>query len=515
MAKLQTFKVGEAPWEKESSQPQSFKVGSAPWEIAESQEPNEKSFKDRFIERTGQSLSEIRSMTPSQVFNAIAGADPNAPTPRNIEEALALDPRSVENAQNLAAAVLGNSAGDVVAKKAIQAVKPAVDRVGQAFKRFAEGRAAKALGATKSIVKREGAENIRQTARAALDEGVISPLGSTEKMLSRAEALRERGGKMMGEVYDKIDDAGASAFNPLDTAVKVEKELGDFYRSPINRGETRQLENTLESIVMRGDKNIPLREAQKLKEELGKVANWKNNLNVTDKEQMARQAYGIVSQAIDEAAEAGAKSVNVPGLRQELATGKKLFQSGHKATKLLEDKFAAESGNNLIGLTDFITATGATSYGLATEDWATAAAIMGAKKFGQKYGNQLAARSSDAIAKALLQSPRLAKLQKVNPRGFQALVSGMRAMGANSQTVADADIPTKGPQKWAHDGFNKILKHASEADRSKIEGIRDALMSDPKTREILMDASDLTPGSKGMDRLFRRIKNRTSSMETD
>lgn len=50
---------------------------------------------------------------------------------------------------------------------------------------MAEEAAAKALGATKSNYNQLGAEGVRNAAREALDEGIISPLASTKTMLQR------------------------------------------------------------------------------------------------------------------------------------------------------------------------------------------------------------------------------------------------------------------------------------------------------------------------------------------
>lgn len=320
--------------------------------------------------------------------------------------------------------VTGGVAGAVVPKLG-EAGDFIVNKLKGGSDEVAESLAARALGAERGTIKKLGMDKVKAAGRQALDEGVLSPLANTDDLIARNSALKKRGGEMMGEAYKAIDDAGASTFNPLDVASKVDEELGGFYRSPINRGETNQLENTLESIVMRGDKNIPLSEAQLLKEELGKVANWKNTLNPTDKERMARQAYGIVNSSIDDAISKGSDAVNKAGLTDVLARGKELYGRSSTAAQLLENKNAREQGNKMFGLTDTIMGAGALGYGGYTQDWDTALGVMAAKKGFEKYGAQNGAMLFDKVSQQLAKSPSFAKLASTNPQAFNAAVTKM------------------------------------------------------------------------------------------
>lgn len=312
----------------------------------------------------------------------------------------------------------------------------AADWVGQKFAGGAENLMARALGAERGTIKKLGMDRVKGAARQALDEGMASPLASTDDLISRNNSLLNKGGGMMDEAYTAIDDAGASNFNPLEVASAVDDKIGGFYRSPINRGETNQLENTLESILMRGDKSIPIKEAQSLKEELGKVANWKNTLNITDKEKMARDAYGVVSKHIDDAVAGGSQAIEKAGLTDVLSRGKKLYSNAKVAEELLENKSAREQGNKFFGLTDTITGAGALGYGGMTNDWETAGGVMLAKKGLEKYGAQNAAMLFDKISKSLMKSPQMAQLSRSNPKAFHALVSQMGSkMGASEGSV--------------------------------------------------------------------------------
>jgi hypothetical protein len=320
---------------------------------------------------------------------------------------------------DLTNAAQGAALGGVFGK-ALDVAAPLAQKGAQALGNKAEDlanrMAARAIGAERGTVKKLGLDKVKDIGRYALDNKLLS--SDAEEMLARNEALKSRAGQMMGDVYSQIDEAGASTFNPLEVASKVDEQIGGFYRSPINKGETAQLENTLEAILMRGDKAIPLKDAQVLKQELGKVAKWKMTPDPSDKELMARDAYRVVSDAIDKATEEGAKSINKEGLTELLSQGKKLYSSAMGAEELLLNKVAREQGNKLVSLTDNIASSGAAASGGV----APAAATFVGKKGLEKYGPKLTAETLDKASKMLLKSPNMQQMMKVNPEAFNALV---------------------------------------------------------------------------------------------
>lgn len=312
-------------------------------------------------------------------------------------------------------------------------VEKALPSLREGAESTAERLAARSLGAERGTIKKFGEDKVRAAGRYALDEGIVSPLASTDDMISRNAAVQGRAGEGMREVYKAIDDAGASTFNPLDVASKVDQDVGGFWRSPLNRGETNQLENTLEAILMRGEENIPLSEAQILKQELGKVANWKNAINITDKERMARDAYGVVSSAIDEATEAGAGKIGKDGLLETLKNSKKLYGNSKTAEELLGNKLAREQGNKMFGLTDTIAA----GSGLAGGGPLTAGAVYAGKKGLERFGTSTAAVGFDKLADILRVAPeRFGKYGKVLQN---AAIRGGTSLGAAHYVLQNSD----------------------------------------------------------------------------
>jgi hypothetical protein len=391
---------------------------------------------------------------------------------------------------------IGGAIGGTIGKVADVAspyIEKGVTAVGNAAKSGAERFGARALGAERGTIKSMGQDKVQQLGRYALDEGLLTPLGSTDDIISRNAAKQAEGAGKMNSVYSQIDEAGASTFNPLEVAGKVDEKIGGFYRSPINKGETAQLENTLESILTRGADNIPLTEAQVLKEELGKVANWKNSLNITDKEKMARDAYGIVNKAIDDAAQSGAEKIGVEGLKETLQQGKSLYGSSKGAEQLLENKLAREQGNKLIGLTDWgVLGAG----GAATAMTGGAAAIptlalYGAKKGAEKYGAQIGALSLDAFSKKLLASPQMLNLYQKSPAAFQNMAQKLydqipKSADQGSQNFNQTHNKEAMIQKTQGTKYQQVLANAAQKGDASFAAAHYVLANrDPKYRELI------------------------------
>jgi hypothetical protein len=377
--------------------------------------------------------------------------------------------------QNFNEGVVMAGAGEVV-DKGLQVAAPIVSaatkkvtgKISDKAKDGAQYFAARALGAERGSIKKLGQDKVDDAAQYALDNGLLTPLGSTDDVIARNAAKQAEGGKAMGKVYDKIDDAGASTFSPTAAADEVEKELGTFWRSALNKSSTNQFDNTLEAIRMRAGGStgaIPLNEAQILKEELGKAANWKkaSHLDITEKEQIARDAYRIVSKQIDDAVEAGAKALGSDDLLSQLQQGKRLYGNSKSAGVMLENKAAREAGNKPFpfGLTDTITGVGAAGYGSATGDWETAAGVMAAKKGLEKFGAQNAALALNKVSKALApaakgatQAPKVAQVAQGLAHSFKPKPEAPQMplqKAAENQQQNEAGV-----DKWIQKGAEKL-----------------------------------------------------------
>lgn len=392
-------------------------------------------------------------------------------------------------------------------------VKPVAEKIGNGVKAVgeklagtAERQAAKAVGAgAKEFEKPAVAQAI---GRNALDEKIIGPFTGAEQSLSRATKAKEAAGKSMDDVYSKVDKAIGPSVNPLETAVRVETELAPTYRTPINKSEVGQLENTIESILARGNENIKLEEAQALKKEIDSVAfpKGKKPIDPTPKQQMAADASAIIRDQIDKAATKGAEALDSKELVQQLSDARKSYGVNRQTEKLLTREVGKEG----------------VSVGSKIQ-W-TADPIKFGSSILKKFGPNMKATNAialDKVSTVLKKSPdALGKfgeilkqaeqggpehlatmhmiLERTNPEYQQLL---QKAAGPN-------DAPQKGPEKWANDGFEKLIEHSSE-----LKDKRDIIFADPKLKELLIQASDLKPGTKAMEDIKTKIKSRVSKVQ--
>jgi hypothetical protein len=408
-----------------------------------------------------------------------AGSVPLAPVPAPLQGAITglgeaetsnPDELTKEAAKGAAFATAGGKLGKYLGNKLggavdSEATRNALKSAEEGLLANAERMGARALGAERGTIKKLGEEKVLDSGRYALDNGVISegfrtgknplnwifPGANTEAMIEKNQALKERAGKGLQDVYETIDKNNASVFNPEAAARVVEERLGDFWRSPINKSESHLLDNILESIRMRGKENIPLGEAQALKQELGKVANWKNSLNPTDKEKMAREAYGIVNEMIDRSVEHGANKVSpslgegvANPLTEKLRTSLKDYGRGKTADQLLENRNAREQGNKLIGLTDTIAGSGGISSG-----GNVVGGILGVKKGLEGYGAQGTALLSDRLAEIAKNTPeRLGK--------FREAIDSSLQRGGRSAAITHYLLQQQNPE------YQELMKSLNE-----------------------------------------------------
>lgn len=420
--------AAEALWEKAKGDPKEFgelykqKRDEARSKYREAEETNPKSYYG------GMASGVLAAAVPKAI--PVVGPAASAAIGA-IEGAGASESESAGDISKDAATMAALSAGTAgLGRLAGPALSKGAKYIGDKAASGAEGLAARAMGAERGTIKKMGSDRIREVGRYGLEQGVVSPLATADKMAERNAVLQKLSGQKMGDVYSKIDQAGASSFNPMAVSNEVANELTPAYRTPINKSEWKQLDNTIESIQSRGGNPIPLGEAQKLKEEIGAVAypGGKRPIDPSPKQQMAMDAYRIVNDAIDKATEEGAEKIGSKSLSKQLSEAKKLYGSSKDAQKLIENKVAREQGNKLMGLTDWIGAGGSVAAAGATggESIPYTAAMLAGKKGLEKFGPSTAAVSLDKVSKALQSAPdKLGKyapmLQKASQRGVSAL----------------------------------------------------------------------------------------------
>lgn len=398
------------------------------------------------VERGSSSMAKriVAKVAESATKMGVEGAGIAAP--RAITEGMLGDPDQAAETLLYGAGIGGAlGVGGLVLEpavgKVIEKYKSSAEDSGSAIEDFQNSRAAKALGFTKGQLKKlkGGEDEAKQVAGRLLEaktadgKPIISALSSADDMLDQVERFKEEAGNRVGAVFQKLDDAGMSSFNPLEVASRIDSEIGPEWRSPLNRGETGQLDNTLEAILMRGDKPISFAEAQTLKGELQTAAYPKGYWGPsTPKMEMARSALGILNDELEKSVAAAEKQIKEglvevpPELKSqefmsELKNSKLDYAAATKAERALNDHLTSQYGNKTFGLTDVIAGTGAGAEGGPL----AGALVVGAKKVAEKYGNQiLATMPVDGLLAAEQAMKRVAKKLDEIPDALDRMIRG-------------------------------------------------------------------------------------------
>jgi hypothetical protein len=412
----------------------------------------------------------------------------------------------------------GETAGEVLTDTTIGAglggaasfaapvIGKAAARGGKALKRSAERFAARAIGAERGTIKKIGQDKVQEAGRYALDNKIISPLANTDEKIARNNAVKKNVMDQRQSAYDKIDEAKAGTFRPLEVATELEKKvIGDKNRSYLDTQELiKKLDPELENILSRGEGSISMKDAQELVANLSRKAKFDTSRS-TETNDLMKTVYSTVREAVNKAADEGASQIKIEKVVRD---ANKAFSTAKNAETLLENKLAREQGNKLIGLTDWAL-LGGSGIGAVASGGASIPGTLGvlaAKKGAEKYGAQNAAIILDKTSKALTKAPQTAK----NAAAIETVAKPIRsAVDSKLQMVAENDgdkpstRPLKGQEKWANDGFKKLLDHSGNENMSKMKG---ALLKSPKGKRLLIAASDLKPGSKAFEKIASQIE---------
>lgn len=339
--------------------------------------------------------------------------------------------------------------GQVIGKgleKAIPYVESGLGSLGEKIQPIAKRFGARAIGAERGTIKKLGNDAVEEVGDYALKNNLLSPFGSADDMLARNESIMQKSMSDRAGAYQSIDDAGASTFNPLNAAVDAEKSIV----GNLNRGydDTQKLVGVLDphlsNILSRGESNIPMAEAQSLVESLGRSAKFDTTRGNLGNE-VAKDVYFSLRKSLNQAAEEGAEKVGISGLREIIEGSNKTYSTGTKVKGLLDNKFAREQGNKLIGLTDTITGSEA----LGALGGPKTAALLAVKRGAERFGSQNAALGLNKLSQSLMKSPVMAKAAQENPAVFQLLI----------QKLEQNSLPTQAFPRAAEDqsqNFNEL-----------------------------------------------------------
>jgi hypothetical protein len=123
-------------------------------------------------------------------------------------------------------------------------------------------------------------------------------------------------------------------------------------------------------------------------------------------------------------------------------------------------------------------------------------------KLGQSFSEAAAAMKAPSDVTGTANLIKQAGTASVTPGlATRQLMLDQAAQSAKAAAEGSKPEPGGGPEKWANEGADKILKHDPTLDPDLIERVKQS----KKGRELLAMASDLKPGSKAMDKILGEL----------
>lgn len=450
------------------------------------------------------------------------------------------DPLQVgDRAQNAAVGYALGAGGQLIG----EGVGAAGSKVANYFKSKAEQRAFKALGPDLRAVRQNmSKDRLNSIGRTLIDEGIISPRTSVDdiaaaiaKSKSGAVEDLEQVIKDLGQAQQKLNGAGEPGLVPYGTKVggtrsgidrkAIAQSLRDDLINPRTEipgvaAKNKQVEALIRQFEQGGDDLMGLTDAEMLKRATGKEIKWDRlpGADIPIEEQVQRALYGKVRQGVEDGAAAIEGMVGGPGAGRFQAA-KQRVGNLEEAGKISEKARAKVLANRFISPSDYMMGAGGAAAGFASgdnmEDKLVGAAVgagAGAlNKFGRTYGNQIAAKSLDAVAKALAKTPQFSELAAKNPAGFAAVVqraaakltggSAIRPQLAQDgeRGVATDATPTKGEAAWRAKGAANL-----GLDQAAVE----KLMQTEQGKRLIYQASGRAPGSPALEAIKQQIRQK-------
>lgn len=459
------------------------------------------------------------------------------------------------------------------------------------LKAKAEERAFKASGAMLKDYRVAGKRGrINELGRYMLDNGLIKPGATVDDIAAAAEKLHGKHGEAIGEILQKLDDAGAVAPSHDSIAKAIEsqarpmkgmstarptykamqnvaddiRKLGKEPATGISRGQvssltgrgTEYLVDPVTGDVMAQFRNgkmvnasgstlspelaqaatvatptnitpgeIPgtfqgAQEAKKFIEEQVKAAGGWKALAPTEKNLALRKTYSLVSDMIEGSADQGARGMGDAELLKSYVSNKAGFGNAKELGGIATDQALRQNANRFFSPSDYFSGATGAIVGAASGDDVEGklkGAALGAglgliNKAGRKYGTPLVSLGLDKAGKLLSRTPLPALGELSAPvlraveRSPLAVANVARKLGRPNfervaetlPKVADEDQKPKGEERWARAGLEKL----GIQDR----GIASQLMQSKEGKRLLIEASDLPPNSKAMQRIREQIK---------
>lgn len=363
----------------------------------------------------------------------------------------------------------------------------------------------------------------------------ILEVGDTfEDVVDKSKALRARAGQEIGEIYrDVVDRIGTPSFwNKLDPAKKsalsmsgfrpaaqkgeilqnISESIGD---SPNRRTALSYIQGYMDDLIEKYGDDLDIVTANKIKGSIDDSINYGRRAQDLPEKQEAlfalrnyirdrvEEHIGVLDDIID------TKQV------QKLKDANKLFGNASEIENIAFDRVQRESANRFFSLGDRLVGAAGMGGGAAS------GAIMGGDLESTLKGAAVGSLGAMGSRIARRYGPGVAAktLSKTSKQTGLAKAPSMVASGLN-KTLTENEEPenkprlkrnnpirrVKGREKWANDGLKKLIESEKGNKSKTIQKNKEALLKSKKGRDLLIEASNLSPNSKRMKSILAKIE---------
>ncbi len=296
----------------------------------------------------------------------------------------------------------------------------------------AEEKAFKALGPYQRDVI-NNSKKMKEIGRTALDQKVLDKTWekTAEKVSIAKKEAGEKLGSFMDNLYSSVDEVSGlnrpvsqEAQNVfVNAGVDVESVAASLKDDLINPlaakigDESANLQHAklIDNFIKNNGKNISIRDAQSMKEKIGKLINWKRDprADIPEQEKYYRSLYDKLRLGIEDAADAAASNMGGEA-REELIALKKQYSNLSSAEDISQRRALREFANRTVSPSDYMAGMGGGLIGaMSSPENAISGGIKGAiissigNKLGRTAGNAAQAKALDYIAGVMEKNPAI------------------------------------------------------------------------------------------------------------
>jgi hypothetical protein len=420
-------------------------------------------------------------------------------------------------------------AGVQLAAEGIPYVGGKIARIPGNLIKKAEERAFKSAGAMLKDYRKAGnPERVEEIGRFMLDNKLTRPGMTVADVAEESTTLRNTIGQKIGDAYERAKSALSGVDLPeanLDPKKLADEFMSDFAVSqkgmPGASARIRSVQSVVDDLKeLPGDGGFSA--VNEFRQNLDDLlyAHDKTPGTLPETKQGMQEFRKWIDTRVDKAIDAidratgGQVSKELPQLNRQ-------YGVASEVAKISKDQAFRQNANRFFSPSDWASAGTGAVIGASTGDdieskvkGAIAGATLGAvNKARRKYGTPLVSQALDVTGIALSKpTARMAKatapLAESGSGIAASTVHALSSPGKSSQVskaasaVAEGEkepnrAPAKGEAAWLNRGAERLGLSSEQLER---------LSRNPKTKDLIMQASDLPAGSAKLQRIFEQMK---------